>query len=126
MSASTRAFAWLLGTLLLVVLGWSVLQPYPRPIGGERSTAKPVGFRVDLNTADAATLELLPGVGPNIAQNIVRARQQGAVLRGPSDLQAVKFIGPSLIRRVEPWVVYGEGQPTPSAVASGWQRGRRE
>ncbi len=115
MSVSTKAFTLLLGACLLVVLGWSVWHPYQRPHDGERSSAKPVGLRIDLNTAGAETLELLPGVGPSIAQNIIRARREGAVFTSPDDLEAVKFIGPSLTSRVDAWVVYDEPQPTPSS-----------
>ncbi len=108
MSASTKAFTYLIGVCLLVVLGWSVWCPYMRVPDGQRGAGRSVGYRVDVNTADAAELELLPGVGPSIAQNIVKAREGGAVFRGPEDLEAVKFIGPSLVRRVEGWVSYRE------------------
>jgi hypothetical protein len=108
MSASTKAFTFLLGACLLVVLGWTVWHPVRRSGASEQVLAKSVGFRIDLNADDAATLELLPRVGPSIAHNIIKARQGGAVFRGPDDLEAVTFIGPSLIKRVGPWVVYDE------------------
>ena len=65
-------------------------------------------MRIDPNKADAATLQLLPGVGPGIADHILAAREGGVVFDHADDLQAVKFIGPSLVGRVRPWTVYGE------------------
>jgi len=118
MPASTTSLALLIGAGLCAVLGWTLTHPAVRPHAGEHPSAKPLGFRIDLNVADAATLELLPGVGPNIAQNIVHARRDGAVFLGPDDLQTVKFIGPSLLSRVQPWVIYHEHQPAPGAAAS--------
>lgn len=47
--------------------------------------------RVNLNTADAATLEALPGVGPVIAKEIVTARP----FRNVDDLEKVSGIGPA-------------------------------
>ncbi len=108
MSASTRAMAYLVGAFLLVVLWWSVRHPLQREADELGRLAKRTGFRVELKSADAATLELLPGVGAGIARHIVDAREDGAVFGGPEDLDAVKFVGPSVIGRVGPWVSYGE------------------
>ena len=119
MPASTRAFALLVDAGLGAVLVWSMAHPSVRVPASERVSAVPVGVRIDPNTADAATLQLLPGVGPSIAQNIVNARQQGAVFRNAQDLQAVRFIGPGLLKRVALWVVYAGASPTPHSVASG-------
>jgi len=105
MPKSTQAFAWLIGVMLVVVMAWSVMHPHLRTGIPQAQNGEPTGLRVDLNTADAAMLELLPGVGPSIAMNIIDAREGGAVFQRAEDLEPVKFIGPSIIRRVEPWVV---------------------
>jgi Helix-hairpin-helix motif len=105
MAAVTRGFAVLLGVLLAVVLWTAARRPVVRDGGPVRG--QPLGYRIDLNTADAPTLELLPGVGPSIARNIVEARRQGGGFTGPDDLEAVKYVGPRLIERVGPFVQYG-------------------
>lgn len=104
MTASTQAFAGLLGAFFVLLLALAV----SRPSGGAGGVVMPTGMRVDPNTADAATLGLLPGIGPGIADHIIAARQAGAVFHNAGDLDAVKFIGPSLVERVRPWTVYGE------------------
>jgi competence protein ComEA len=53
------------------------------------TAAKATGLRVDLNTADEAILEALPGVGPVTAQAIIRARPFASV----DDLSRVPGIG---------------------------------
>jgi DNA uptake protein ComE-like DNA-binding protein len=107
MSASTRAMAYLVGLFLVVVMSWSLWHPEGREAQEQRRVVRSAGFRVDLQGADAATLELLPGVGPGIAGHIIDAREGGVVFAGPDDLEGVKYVGPSVIRRVGPWVSYG-------------------
>lgn len=60
---------------------------------------------IDLNSAPAAELELLPGVGPSLAAAIVADR--GA--QGPFDsvdaLDRVRGIGPAVLARIRPHAV---------------------
>ena len=107
MSASTKAFAVMLGGMLCLVMLWAVMHPVRKTEQPGSGAVISTGLKVDLNTDDAAMLTLLPGVGPSIAQNIVEAREGGAVFDRAEDLEPVKYIGPSLIRRVQPWVVGG-------------------
>lgn len=107
MSASTKAFSVMLGGMFCVVMLWVVLHPARKAGQPDSGTVISTGLRVDLNTDDAAMLTLLPGVGSGIAQHIIEAREGGAVFGRAEDLEPVKYIGPSLIRRVEPWVVNG-------------------
>lgn len=67
--------------------------PASRPAPPVRTTPSEVrsDHRVNLNTADAATLEALPGVGPVIAKEIVAARP----FRNINDLEKVSGIGPA-------------------------------
>lgn len=65
------------------------------------------GYRINVNAEDPATLRLLPGVGPSIAENIVATRQQLGPFAEPADLEKVHRIGPVLSKRIAPWVVFG-------------------
>jgi competence protein ComEA len=56
--------------------------------------------KVDINTADLATLELLPGVGPQTAKAIVAARPFSSV----AQLEEVSGIGPEKMRDLKPLV----------------------
>jgi hypothetical protein len=66
------------------------------------------GLGLDPNTADAAALEALPGVGPARAEAIVADRAHGAY-RSLADLGRVRGIGPVTLRRAAPWLSFGEG-----------------
>lgn len=57
--------------------------------------------RVDLNTADAAMLETLPGVGPATAEKIIAHRESVGPFTGLQDLDAVPGIGPAALERLK-------------------------
>lgn len=125
MPASTQAFASLLGVYFVVVIATAAGRPNHHTGPDEVFVVKSTGLRIDPNTADAATLELLPGVGPGIAEHIIEAREAGLVFRSADDLRAVKFIGPSVTRRVGPWVAYArESNPVKQAPRSIAEAGR--
>jgi competence protein ComEA len=52
---------------------------------------------IDLNSADAALLDPLPGIGPSKAQAIADYRAKHGPFRKPEDLLNVKGIGPKLL-----------------------------
>jgi competence protein ComEA len=52
--------------------------------------------KIDINTADVATLASLPGIGPEIAQRIVAARPFKSI----DDLDRVKGIGPERLEQI--------------------------
>jgi competence protein ComEA len=52
---------------------------------------------VDLNTADVAALDGLPGIGPVLAQRIVDHRAQHGPFRQMADLLDVAGIGPAIV-----------------------------
>lgn len=62
--------------------------------GGAGGGASGGGNAVDINTADAATLETLPGVGPSTAAKIVADREANGPFASVDDLQRVAGIGP--------------------------------
>jgi len=59
---------------------------------GETPAAAPSGV-VNINTASAAELSLLPRVGEKGAQRIIEYRQEHGPFKKPADLMQVKGIG---------------------------------
>jgi competence protein ComEA len=59
------------------------------------SPAYTAGGRVNINTATAAALETLPGIGPAYAQRIVAYREEHGPFVSPEDILGVSGIGPT-------------------------------
>lgn len=59
---------------------------------------------VNLNTATAAELELLPGIGPALAARIVEHRRSNGPFTGVEELDHVRGIGPRTMEALRPLV----------------------
>jgi len=70
----------------------------------EPSGAAAAGGRVNLNTATAAELEALPGVGPVLAQRIIDHREKHGGFRSVEELREVPGIGDATFAELEPRV----------------------
>jgi competence ComEA-like helix-hairpin-helix protein len=62
------------------------------------------GEPLDLNRASAAELELLPGVGPRLAREIVDARTRQGGFANIDALDAVRGIGPKKLAKLRPFL----------------------
>lgn len=67
--------------------------------------------KVNLNTASADELALLPRVGPAIAERIVEYREQEGELTSVEDLMLVRGIGEKTFALMEPYLTL-EGETT--------------
>jgi competence ComEA-like helix-hairpin-helix protein len=75
------------------------------------------GRPLDLNTATAAELELLPRVGPALAARIVAHREAHGPFARVEDLVSVRGIGPRTAARLAPLLeVSGAGGAPPPAL----------
>lgn len=83
--------------------------PAAKPETGSASGSEGRGMtpdgRVILNSADAAQLQRLPGVGAKRAAAIVQLRERLGRFRRPSDLLRLKGIGPRSLERMLPHLV---------------------
>ena len=59
---------------------------------------------VNLNTASAAELERLPGVGAAVAQRIVEHREKNGTFRAVEDLMLVRGIGEKSFEKLRPYL----------------------
>ncbi|OAB87282.1 competence protein ComEA [Janibacter melonis] len=75
----------------------------PGAPGGPAGTASP-SAPVDLNAADQATLETLPGVGPVLAARIVEWRTTNGGFTAVEELDEVSGIGEKLYAQISPKV----------------------
>jgi competence protein ComEA len=71
----------------------------------DSATAGPgSGAPVDLNTADVAELEALPGIGPATAAAIIDHRATSGPFATVDDLEAVRGIGPAKLEAIRDYV----------------------
>ncbi len=56
--------------------------------------------KVNINTADAASLESLPGIGPTLAQRILDYRQASGPFERIEDVMEVSGIGPGIFEQI--------------------------
>ena len=72
-------------------------------VGGDNQTYRPV-FQVNLNTAPADSLELIPGIGPVYSERIVAYRDSTGGFAEASDITRVRGIGVKLYERIKPYL----------------------
>lgn len=80
-----------------VILREEPAEPSPSPPSPRRLAQT---ARLNVNTASAAELELLPGIGPALAGRIVEDRQANGAFGSVDDLDRVKGIGPKTLDRI--------------------------
>lgn len=80
----------------------------PRELGRGKARGRSRGApKLDLNQADSAALQSLPGVGPALARRILMTRESSGGFRTPEDLLEVRGIGPATLDRIRPLVKAG-------------------
>ncbi len=108
------------GMLFLVGAGLLLAALFTPPQSGPLTRDTEIArLRLDPNTASAAELMLLKGVGPATAQRIVQARG-AAPIRQEDDLDAIPSIGPGKISRMRPGLILpGLGAPDRESSTQG-------
>jgi competence protein ComEA len=82
--------------------GKVVLQPL------DPQKMKVLSLPVNINTAKAEDLDILPGVGPKMAQAIIAHREAHGKFSSPEDLMQVKGIGPKKFASLRPHVMVAD------------------
>jgi len=62
--------------------------------------------RLDVDTANAAQLEALPGIGPALAKRIVADRAARGPFVSRTDLARVRGVGPALVARLDSLITF--------------------
>jgi competence ComEA-like helix-hairpin-helix protein len=100
----TRVVAWsgLLAAGWIVSYFWSAA---PSSIDQLPDPLHPPRFRIDVNRATTKELELLPGVGPAMAQQMQQWRQEYGEVQQVDRLDDVPGLGPERLRGMRDYVV---------------------
>ena len=104
MFRTLRSLVAVASMLLLLPSAAAVAQTKPSP----RSAAKPASAAtVNLNTASAAELEGLPGIGAKTAALIVEFRQKNGPFKKIEELMNVRGIGEKNFLKLKPQISVG-------------------
>jgi competence protein ComEA len=105
---------FLVAALLLAVSSNSFAADRSDTKKSDRSTTVSSKQKININTADAATLQTLPGVGASIAEAIIAARPYKNV----AELKEVRGIGDSRYAEIRPMVTVGARESNVGAAGS--------
>jgi competence protein ComEA len=115
MSNTIRNFARTLTLTLATLVGTSSLAFAAEPASDEQTqSAKTLEGQININTATAAELELLPGVGPAIAQRIVDYRKEHP-FKERNQIMRVKGVGQKTFAKIKDYLTL-EGETTLKSV----------
>ena len=73
-----------------------------RPLNGLELVL--LGRPVDIDQATAEDLSAVPGIGPGLAAEVVRDREERGPFGRPDALRRVRGIGPARMERARPWI----------------------
>lgn len=92
----TAAVVLAISTALL--FGYSAVTKYDTP------TAKPYKFSINVNAATQGELQMLPGIGPKLAESIIQYRDQHAPFNESIEIINVKGIGTKKFHAIKPYL----------------------
>lgn len=86
------------------------LWKHPEKIGSKTLRAKEVDtgsptnvmYPININTADEATLQLLPGIGPAYSKRIVEYRLENGSFKSVDEITNIRGIGPKTLQKLRP------------------------
>jgi len=100
---------WMIAALLVALVWLSVAGRRGADDRGGGGQDRPAAvYRIDVNAAGEAELQLLPGVGPTLARGIIILRENTGPFTSLDDLRRVKGVGRQLPLRWEPYITFGE------------------
>jgi competence protein ComEA len=107
--------AFLCSVILLAVASTAAMA--------DTTGSAPVAGVVNINTADASQIVMLPRVGAKAAQRVIEYRAQHGPFASTSDLMQVKGFGEKTLNRLSPYLTL-DGKTTLSSKVKGARKAR--
>jgi competence ComEA-like helix-hairpin-helix protein len=111
----STATGWVLIAALAALTAYMTLTLVNRPVVLDSNDAvdelrQLPDMRIDINTASAAEMSVLPGLGPLLAERFVDNRATQGPIASIDDLDRVNGFGPAIIERIRPYAVVGDSK----------------
>jgi len=90
---------------ICIAIAMLTLTPTILPAKGKIVSGQTGTSQININTASESQLTELPGIGPAIAERIVRHRQQIGPFKAVEDLKQVKGIGDKIFIKIKDLIV---------------------
>ena len=101
-------------TALMLVLMLALVGATVSPLSAATSAAPKTGASearpIDLNTADSAALESVPGIGKSLSQRILAFREKNGSFQSVDDLLKVQGIGEKSIQKLRPYLMVAKAK----------------
>jgi comEA protein len=102
----------------IVSLGLALVLALVASTGLALAAGKPAPTgKVNINTATAQQLTVLPGVGEKLAARIVDYRQKSGGFKNVSELMNVQGIGEKNLAKIQPYLTTGSGESAKPAAS---------
>ncbi len=104
-----RQLVCALGIVTALIASPALASAQSKSSSNKSATKTVVTAPVNLNTATAAQLESLPGVGPAGAKRILEYRQKNGSFKKIEELMNVKGFGEKSFLKLKPYITVGIG-----------------
>ena len=84
-----------------IAIAMLVLLPTMLLAQGKVASTQPGTSQININTANESQLTTLPGIGPTIAERIIRHRQEIGPFKTTEDLKQVKGVGDKIFIKIK-------------------------
>ena len=95
--------------LVLALTGAAAAPALAAPSAAPKAAA-PEARPIDINTADGAALESVPGIGKSLSQRILAFREKNGAFQSVDDLLKVPGIGEKSIQRLRPYLTVSKAK----------------
>jgi competence protein ComEA len=106
MRSRTRALA----VLLLAIVGWTTCVWFSNRSNSRTESSLPCEMVIDLNEATPAELNLLPGVGEKLADDILRYRDEKGGFQSIDDLKNIRGIKEARLASLKKYITVSRKQ----------------
>ncbi len=96
--------------LFVSVLGLTLAAPVAAAPASAQKAAASEARPIDLNSADSAALESVPGIGKSLSQRIVSFREKNGPFQSVDDLLKVQGVGEKSIQKLRPYLTVSKAK----------------